>query len=623
MPGLVGIIRKQAKKAINGRLFRDMVASVCHHSWYQTDTYQTTDLTIARVHLNILNPAPQPYVSDTGRVKIFLHGEIHSDDTGESDQLKIIAEAYERRGRDFVTELNGSFLVLIVDESAKRIIVATDRTASKPLFYFEDDAYVYFAPEPKALASVPSLPKRINLAAIASFLACGHYLNGQALLEDLHLLDNATVLTIDAAGVTRHKYWEYNFDESGKDRGEAYYQGALGELIRRAVRRRTRSQHRYGIPLSGGYDSRGILGCCLDEHPKERITTISWGVQEDLPDSDCAVAERLARRLGLEHAFFRLRPDRLVDHVSEFVFLQDGLTDACENYPEAVTIFSNIRNRLGIQVILRGDESFGFSRPACDERTMFEKLSIIPLDQSRNYRKVLREPWLSMFSDSIRQTRSDILRRCNATDIYLRQNFVYFDQRIKHCLNPLNYLKSLEVEVRTPYLDNDILDFMRELPSHYHFGKRFYRAMMRQMFPDIFSEMAQRSNLPDLDTMLRAAATRELLCQVNLQTDTPLTEYFDCNALRERHEHYFAGRKQTGGSRQMIKKAGKVLARWPAIHRLGYKLYLPMQDKQGHNLISEGKILLRLLILNLYLQRIFGTHPQHESALEMDRIQCV
>jgi asparagine synthetase B (glutamine-hydrolysing) len=600
-----------------------MVASVYHRSWYQTDTYQTADLAIVRVHLNILNPDPQPYVSESERVRIFLHGEIYIDAAGESDQLKIIAQAYERRGRDFTTELNGSFLVLIVDERAKQIIIATDRTASKPLFYFEDDAYFYFAPEPKALALVPSLPKKINFAALASFLACGHYLNGQALLEDLHPLDNATLLTIDAAGVTTHKYWEYNFNESGQDRGEAYYRGALGELIRQAVRRRTRSQHRYGIPLSGGYDSRGILGCYLAEQPKDRITTISWGVQEDLSDSDCAVTKRLTAKLGLAHSFFPLRADHLADHVSEFVSFHDGLTDACDNYPESLKIFGDIRTQLGVQVILRGDETFGFSRPACDERTMFEKLSILPLDQSQHYRKVLREPWLTIFSDSIRQTRDDIIGRCNTTDVYLRQNFVYFDQRIKHYLNPLNYMKSLEVEVRTPYLDNDILDFMRELPAPYHFGKRFYRAMMRQMFPDVLSEMARRSNLPDLNAMLHAAAMRELLCQVNLQTSNPLDQYFDKNALRALYEGYLAGTKRTDGSRQMIKKAGKVLARWPAIHRLGYKLYLPIQDKQGHDPISEGKVLLRLLILNLCLQRVMGIDTQYESARGKDRIQCV
>jgi hypothetical protein len=164
---------------------------------------------------------------------------------------------------------------------------------------------------------------------------------------------------------------------------------------------------------------------------------------------------------------------------------------------------------------------------------------------------------------------------------------------------------------------------MRELPSRYHFGKRFYRAMMRQMFPNVLSEMAQRSNLPDLHAMLHTAAIRDLIYRINLGSNSPLDEYFDRKALRELHESYLTSSKQTGGSRNLIKKAGKVLARWPAIHRLGYKMYLPIKEKQGHDPISEARILLRLLTLNLYLQRVFRVHSQHETALETDCIQCV
>jgi asparagine synthetase B (glutamine-hydrolysing) len=622
MPGLVGIVPKQQNIPVHGSLFKAMVAGLCHRSWYHVDTYHTPKLAVARVHLNIFNTARQPHVSENGRVKIFLHGEIYGDELGKSDQLKTIAQAYERHGRDFAKELNGSFVVLIVDHMMDKVLIATDRTASRPLFYFQDDAYLYFAPEPKALALVPSLTKRINVAAMASFLACGHYLNGQALLEDVHPLDNAAVLTVNPESITTHKYWQYTFNESAEDRGEAYYRGALGELIRQAVRRRTRGEHRYAIPLSGGYDSRGILGCCLDEHPQDRMITISWGVEEDLPNSDCAVAKRLADRLGLTHAFFPLRVAHLPPYLSEFVSLHDGLTDACDNYPESLKIFSDIRTELGVQVILRGDESFGFSRPACDERTIFDKLSILPLDQSRHYRKVLREPWLTILSDSIRQALHEITSRCNTTDIYLRQNFVYFDQRIKHCLNPLNYIKSLELEVRTPYLDNDILDFMRELPSHYHFGKRFYRAMMRQMFPDVLSEMALRSNLPDLDVMLRTTAMKELICRINLGPSSPLDEYFDWSGLRALHDKYLTATNQTGAGRHFIKKTGRVLARWPTIHRLGYKIYLPIQDKRGHDFITEGRILLRLLTMNLYLQGVLRVASQHESTPDKDRIQC-
>jgi Asparagine synthase len=61
----------------------------------------------------------------------------------------------------------------------------------------------------------------------------------------------------------------------------------------------------------------------------------------------------------------------------------------------------------------------------------------------------------------------------------------------------LNYAKGLEVVVRNPFLDNDILDFLTALPSHYRVEKSLYRSTIRRMFPAMFEETAYRGN--DID----------------------------------------------------------------------------------------------------------------------------
>lgn len=602
MPGLVGIVQKQTNGSLDRGLFQRMITALRHRPWYQVDRYLTPEVAVARLHLNIINPAPQPYISENGQLRVFLHGEIYNDETTEMNQLGFIAQAYERFGLDFAAQLNGSFVVVLMDAATDLVLIATDRTASKPVFYYQNDAALYFAPELKALLLIPTLPRRINLSATASFLACGHYLNGQALLEDLHPLDNATVLIVSADGVMTHRYWQYAFNEAATDRGIAYYQQAMSELIRQAVCRRIRSQHHYGILLSGGYDSRGILGCYLDERPKESVTTISWGVAEDVPRSDCAIAQRLAHRLQLPHTFFPLRMAELAQHVQEFIRLHDGLSDACYNYPESLKIFSDIRTQLGVQVILRGDESFGFSRPACDERTIFEKFSIVPLERSRSYQKILSSDWLLIFSDAIRQTICDIRAKCNAKDINLYQNFVYFDQRLKHYINPLNYMKSLDVEVRTPYLDNDILDFLCELPAPYHFGKLFYRDLLVKMFPQMLSEIAIQSNVPDLHAVVRNGDMQTVLSQVNLSNESPLSQFFEVGALKDFHDNYFSDSHRRESSRKFVEKAGKFLRRWPSIYQALYKMYLPIQDRQQYEFISRPRIILRIFTINLILE---------------------
>jgi asparagine synthetase B (glutamine-hydrolysing) len=483
-------------------------------------------------------------------------------------------------------------------------MIATDRTASKPVFYCQDDVGLYFAPEPKALVLTPSIPQRINSSALASFLACGYYVNGRTLMEGIRILDNATVLIASPTGVTTHKYWDYTFNETAKDRGTGFYKRALGDLIRQAVRRCTRSQHRYGILLSGGFDSRGILGCYLDEHPKEQVTTISWGVQEDAPGSDCAVAKRLAHTLRLPHKFYPLRISRMPQHVREFVFLHDGLTDACHNYPESLKIFNDIRSELGVEVLLRGDESFGVPKPACNKRTLFEKFGIVPLNKSQLYKSILKEPWLSTFSESIEQTANELFFKAGSRDIQLTQSFIYLDQRIKNYINPLNYVKSIEVETRRPYLDNDILDFMHQLPASYHYGRQFYQDLLLKMFPKIFSEMATRANVPNLETLLRTNLLKDLIYSTILKDDGPLIEYLNANATRNLLDHFFSKPSNNGGNREFVGRMSKFLKKWRSLYHLAYKMYLPIQDAQRYDFVQAPTVILRLLSLNLYLQSL-------------------
>jgi asparagine synthetase B (glutamine-hydrolysing) len=603
MPGLVGIVRKNIEGSLDCGLFQRMLAALWHRPWYEVDEYFVPEVAVARLHLGIINPTPQPFISEDGCVKVFLYGEIYNDEVSETNQLEFIARAYERFGRDFAAQLNGSFVVLLIDEAADSVVIATDRTASKPLFYYFDGSCLYFAPEPKALMLVPSLPKHLNLSAVASFLACGFFVNGEPLLEDVRLLDNATVLTVSPAGVTTHKYWRYIFNEEVKDRGAAHYQHALAELIRQAVRRRMRSQHRYGILLSGGYDSRGILGCCLAENHRQSVTTISWGVAEDIPYSDCAIAKRLAGKLGLSHTFYPLRIARLPQHFRDFVYLHDGLTDVCSNYPESLNIFSQIRTELGVQVILRGDECFGYSRPACDERTIFDKFSILPLDRSRHYKKILKKHWLSNFSELINKMITSLSSKSNATDVYLRQNFFYFDQRVKHYINPLNYLKSMEVEVRTPYLDNQILDFLTQLPAKYHFGKRFYRRVILKMFPNLFEQMAKHDNIPNLALEFKSTSLAEFTLQTLSIRDSEITAFFDMDIFLGLLPEFFSTKIPEEDNR-FVKALSKPLKSSPIIYKNSYKIYNLIKNNQESNVIPLSVIILRILTLKVYMESL-------------------
>jgi asparagine synthetase B (glutamine-hydrolysing) len=117
MPGLVGIVSTGDTK-IDTCLMTAMRDAIRHRDWYKVDDYVDVNRTvsISRVHLNITNTKRQPYLGRSGRVKVFFHGDVYNDEAAGVDPSAFVYQLYEKEGPDFVSFLNGSFIVAIVDE---------------------------------------------------------------------------------------------------------------------------------------------------------------------------------------------------------------------------------------------------------------------------------------------------------------------------------------------------------------------------------------------------------------------------------------------------------------------------------------------------------------------------
>jgi len=60
------------------------------------------------------------------------------------------------------------------------------------------------------------------------------------------------------------------------------------------------------------------------------------------------------------------------------------------------------------------------------------------------------------------------------------------------------YATSTEVEIRNPWYDNDILDFLIELPVEYRKGKKLFKKTVRNLFSDLFrTEVARKVSKPE------------------------------------------------------------------------------------------------------------------------------
>jgi asparagine synthetase B (glutamine-hydrolysing) len=604
MPGVVGTISLDGEP-LDLNLIAAMRKSVTHQQWYRIDEYrsETNALAISVVDLDTFKRQKQPYLERADGVKVFLHGEINNDECAGEDPLRFIYSQYKRSGPNFAAKLNGSFIAIVVDEEKHTVLIANDRLASKPIFYFNDGKVLYFGPEIKSILVVPSLKRTVNLTAVADFLSRGHFTRDHTFIEDLHQMNNATVLKITPAGLFEHRYWQWNLEQGEDDHGAAYFRRELIKRLRKAVYRCSRAENAYGLLVSGGYDSGGILGAFLTEFSQRPLHTISWGRADDIPGSDAAVGRKLGKKFGSDHRFYKLSAEEVAQKFHDFVFFGEGLTW----YPESYDLFHRIKDEQNVQILLRGDQCFGYGYTkwleAHDELSMLRSLGINPFSTISNYRKVLKPSYYEEFCRRDAETIDHISARCTEKNILSRQMFFYFDVRIRYFLNPLNYVKTFAVESVRPLLDYDIIDFVGALPVKYKAGKNLWRHAVTEAFPEIFQETAVSRTDLDWGQSFRASGALKGFLYENLMAGGKLfDDFIDKAQLKIELDEFFAQPGTVTRKTSLRAAALKMVRRCPTTYAQLHKWSHYFNKWRGNTSVRlpSESVLLRLLILKFW-----------------------
>jgi len=500
MPGIVGAVD------FGGTVNTDIIVSQACEILNRKGNYKTCKrsfgpgLSIARVHVDIFNRDPQPFYDQTSRVYAFLDGEIYLPDTFDrtlvNAQLRHIVNIYKVKGIKFASELNGSFLVVIYDEAKDLLLISTDRTASRPLLYVKTSRGFQFSPEIKGLLLNLDFNRRINEVALASFLTNGSCTGSHTLLQGVRILTPATTIIIETktASINQHTYWEFLFDEHTIDRGKSYYIEQLSTLLKKVGKRAVDKTGDVAVLLSGGLDSRALLGCALEGTSK--ISAVTWGETSDKKDSDALIARTICQNLNIDHRFFALPPRELPSNAREWVYETEGMVDVLGNLPGGSEIFEELRK--SFDVIIRGDHIFGYRHSAANDT---EALALYAFCSDRldpSLEKLLKPDVYQRLSRLYREEIDKITNECRLLYFDNRKDYYYYLLRIFRYHNHLGYYKRKYIEQRNPLLDNEILDFVLQLPSKYRVDRKLWSTTVTSTFPELAKfPIAEADNLPN------------------------------------------------------------------------------------------------------------------------------
>lgn len=472
----------------------------------------------------------QPMISDDNKVAIVFNGEIYNVNSlreklqlagykfnGTSD-TEVLLKMYLHYGLKMLPQLNGMFAISIWNSTNKELILIQDAHGIKPLYYSQSNVGFVFASELKAIMKISGKFKSLNKEALmryATYLWCP---GSSTPASNVYKVNAGELLILSADKIKKKESWHLKsnlFSPELKNYSKNQYIAQVKDGLQKAVSRQLISDVPVGAFLSGGLDSSAIVAFARKENPKLECFTIEQSGGEDKGQtSDLFYAKHVAKHLNVSLNVVTVSPHQLIDNIEKMIWhLDEPLAD-----PAALNVFfiSKLARDSGINVLLSGaggDDLFtGYRRHAALNYSRFFKPiipkmilkflsnSISSLDQNnphiRKISKVLKSSYfdgddqiLDFFkwtnrADLLNLLDKDFLKDINPNNIdkpmidFLKdisnpnivERALALDKRFFLSDHNFKYTDKMSmaagVEVRVPFLDNDLVQIAATIPTH-------------------------------------------------------------------------------------------------------------------------------------------------------------
>ena len=315
MCGIVGILDVRGGREIDRGMLQRMNDTQHHRGPDEGDLYIEPGVGFGHRRLSVIDIAmgQQPLANEDGSVMVCYNGEIYNyrELTAELSALghrfktrsdtEVIVHAWEQWGADCVHRFRGMFAFGLWDRKQQVMFVARDRLGVKPMFYATlPDGYFAFSSELKALRSLPSLPKQLDLQAIEDYFAYGYIPEPRTIYQGVHKLAPGYRLTqaVGAPPARPQRYWDVPFKMHDR-MTESDASQELAVRLREAVKIRLVAEVPLGAFLSGGVDSSAVVAMMAGLDP-QAVNTCSIAFRDKAFD-ESAYAAQVAAQYGTDH----------------------------------------------------------------------------------------------------------------------------------------------------------------------------------------------------------------------------------------------------------------------------------------------------------------------------------
>jgi asparagine synthase (glutamine-hydrolysing) len=312
----------------NNEILKRMTDAIDYRGPDDSGFYLESDIGLGMRRLSIidLKTGKQPIFNENKEIIIVFNGEIYNFQELKSDLIakghkfytnsdtEVIIHQYEEDAEKCFEKLNGMFSLAIWDKTKKKLVLARDRYGEKPLYWSKTDNGLIFASEMKSVLAHPSAKKDLNHLAVYQYFSFDYVPQPFTIFKEISKLENGSFLIFENNQITIKRFYNIKIEKSKINFQESKIK--LENLLDDAVNKRLISDVPLGIFLSGGIDSSVIT--YFAKKNKNDIKTFSIGFEEKSFD-ETSYAKQVAGCLKTNHSHINFSPKDLLEIIPEII----------------------------------------------------------------------------------------------------------------------------------------------------------------------------------------------------------------------------------------------------------------------------------------------------------------
>jgi asparagine synthase (glutamine-hydrolysing) len=551
MCGICGQYNFQNKQPVNLNIIKSMTNTIKHRGPDDEGYHISGSLGLGFRRLSIidLQGGHQPMSDKDETIWVVFNGEIYNypelkeelknygyEFRTKSD-TEVIIYGYKKWGADVFNHLNGMFGLAIWDEKKKKLILARDAMGIKLIYYKIDSGCLWFGSEVRTIIAAQNNKPEVDPVSLNLFLRYRYTPSPLTVFKGIKKLAPGTMLSLENGESKLERWYKFKPQHFSPAKKVSEAKEELLDIYKKALKRHLLSDVPVGLLLSGGIDSGLLLGLMNLSNTHWPTFTIGYG--ESFKDDELIDASKTAEIFSSKHTSIQLDKTTFENSLPNIVsFLEEPV--ATSSIVPMYFVCQRARQDVKVALVGQGpDELFGgYKRhlgihygdywrkmPPLFQKSIESISKRLPRNESlkRGFYSLNVEDRMSRYQnvfsiipgDAVDSLFQDDIIPLNTGDkileywqdyIPLMENidelggFQFIEIRSSLPDELLMYADKLSMahslEVRVPYLDKEIVEYVERLPASYKIrnGSRkwLHRQVCKDFLPKSFLKRKKR-----------------------------------------------------------------------------------------------------------------------------------